>query len=86
MAKRDFYDVLGVSRTAAADEIKKAYRRKARELHPDSNTADPQAEAKFKEINEAYEALKDPEKKAAYDRFGHAAFEGGMGGPGGPRG
>lgn len=81
MAKRDFYDVLGASRDASADELKKAYRQKAKEYHPDRNADNPDAEAKFKEINEAYDALKDPERKAAYDRFGHAAFEGG-GGPG----
>lgn len=85
MAKRDYYDVLGVAKGASADEIKKGFRTKAKELHPDRNKDNPNAEAQFKEANEAYDVLKDADKKAAYDRYGHAAFEGGMGGgrPGG---
>jgi molecular chaperone DnaJ len=79
MAKRDYYDTLGVSRGASAEELKKAYRQKAKELHPDRNSDNPNAEAQFKEVNEAYDVLKDADKKAAYDRFGHAAFEGGNG-------
>lgn len=86
MAKRDYYEVLGISKGASADEIKKAYRQKAKELHPDRNKDNPQSEGQFKEAGEAYDVLKDPEKKAAYDRFGHAAFEGGMGGGGRPGG
>ena len=85
MAKRDYYDVLGASKGASAEELKKAYRTKAKELHPDRNTDNPNAEAQFKEINEAYDVLKDADKKAAYDRYGHAAFEGGRG-PGGAGG
>ncbi|NLY91286.1 MAG: molecular chaperone DnaJ [Firmicutes bacterium] len=84
MAKRDYYEVLGVSKGASEEEIKKAYRRLARQYHPDVNKEDPNAEEKFKEINEAYEVLSDPQKRAAYDRFGHAGtdpnFGGGTGG------
>lgn len=83
MAKQDYYDVLGVARGASDDEIKKAYRNLARELHPDVNQ-EPDAEEKFKTINEAYAVLGDPERKEAYDRFGHAAFDqAGQGGFGG---
>ncbi|MBL6079568.1 molecular chaperone DnaJ [Belnapia sp. T18] len=81
MAKRDYYEILGVSREASEDELKKAYRKLAMAYHPDRNQGDKEAEAKFKDLNEAYDVLKDAEKRAAYDRFGHAAFEGG-GGPG----
>ena len=80
MAKRDYYETLGINKDATSEQIKKAYRTKAKELHPDRNSDKPDAEAMFKEANEAHDILKDPEKKAAYDRYGHAAFEGGMGG------
>ena len=79
MSKRDYYDVLGVPKGSEAEAIKKACRTKAKELHPDRNSDNPNAESQFKEVNEAYEVLKDADKKAAYDRYGHAAFEGGGG-------
>ncbi len=84
MAKKDYYEILGVSRDADEREIKKAYKRLAMKHHPDRNQGDKDSEAKFKEIKEAYEILTDEQKKAAYDQYGHAAFEhGGMGGGGG---
>jgi molecular chaperone DnaJ len=84
MAKQDYYETLGVARGANADELKKAYRKLAMQYHPDRNPGDKSAEHKFKEINEAYDVLKDEQKRAAYDRFGHAAFDG-AGGAGGFR-
>ncbi len=83
MAKRDYYEVLGVSRQASADEIKKAYRKMAIQYHPDKNPGNKEAEDKFKEAAEAYEILSSPEKKQKYDQFGHQAFSGGGGAGGG---
>ena len=80
MAKRDYYEILGVGRTASEAELKRAFRQLAMQCHPDRNPGDKAAEARFKELNEAYEVLKDPQKRAAYDQFGHQAFEDGMGG------
>jgi molecular chaperone DnaJ len=82
MAKQDFYETLGVAKSASPDELKRAYRKLAMQYHPDRNAGDKGAEQRFKDISEAYDILKDDQKRAAYDRFGHAAFEQG-GGPGG---
>ena len=80
MTEKDYYELLEVSRDANGDEIKKSYRRLAMKYHPDRNPGNKEAEAKFKEINEAYDVLKDEQKRAAYDRYGHQAFASGMGG------
>ena len=87
-AKRDYYEVLGVSKSADADAIKKAYRKLAKKYHPDVNKDDPTAQQRFQEITEAYGVLSDPKQKALYDKYGHAAFDGsGAGGAGaGPQG
>ena len=83
MAKRDFYEILGVSKNASADEIKKAYRKVAMQFHPDRNPGDKPSEEKFKEAAEAYEILSDHDKRAQYDRYGHAGVSGaGRGGHG----
>ena len=79
MSKRDYYEILGVTRTCTEVDLKMAFRKRAMEHHPDRNPGDKDCEIRFKECNEAYEVLKDPDKRAAYDRFGHAAFEQGMG-------
>lgn len=81
MAKKDYYEVLGVDRNATPEELKKAYRKLALQYHPDRNPGDKEAEEKFKEAAEAYDVLSDPQKKARYDQFGHSAFEGAAGGP-----
>ena len=86
MAKRDYYEILGVAKGADEKALKTAYRNLAKKLHPDANHGSTETDAKFKELNEAYDVLKDPQKKAAYDRFGHQAFESGGGGARGPGG
>src|ERR1700754_668937 len=84
MAKRDYYDVLGLSKSASADDIKKAHRKLVRQYHPDVNKDNKQAEERFKEVQEAYDVLSDTTKRRNYDQFGHAGVGGGMPGGGGP--
>ncbi|MCA0446952.1 MAG: molecular chaperone DnaJ [Bacteroidetes bacterium] len=86
MAKRDYYEVLGITKTASQDELKKSYRKLAMQFHPDRNPGNKEAEDKFKEAAEAYEVLSDPDKRAKYDRFGHQAFQAGGGSGFGPQG
>ena len=83
--KKDFYEILGITKSASPDEIKKAYRKKALEFHPDKNPGDAKAEENFKACAEAYEVLSDASKKAKYDQYGHQAFDGGGGFGGGEK-
>ena len=84
--KRDYYEILGVARGAGDEQLKKTYRRLAIQFHPERNPGNKEAEERFKEINEAYQILSDPDRRTQYNRFGHAAFQGPQGGPGGSGG